>query len=49
MLTLLAKGLHEMGLEADSDRLRLFETYRDELIRWNQRVNLTSIVDPVEV
>ncbi len=49
MLTLLAKGLQEMGLEADSNRLRLFETYRDELIRWNQRVNLTSIVDPVEM
>jgi 16S rRNA (guanine527-N7)-methyltransferase len=30
-------------------QLDKFETYRVELLRWNQRVNLTAITDPAEV
>jgi len=49
MLTQLVRGLHDMGVELQRSQLDSFETYRDELARWNQRVNLTAITDPVEI
>jgi len=49
MLTQLIQGLHDMGVELQRSQLDSFETYRDELIRWNQRVNLTAITAPVEI
>jgi len=49
MLTQLARGLHDMGVEIRCSQLALFETYREELARWNQRMNLTAITDAAEV
>ncbi|MFI5269836.1 MAG: 16S rRNA (guanine(527)-N(7))-methyltransferase RsmG, partial [Chloroflexota bacterium] len=37
------------GVELDDEQLRQFDRYRDELLDWNQRVNLTAITDPVAV
>ena len=49
MLTHLAQGLYEMGVEVHASQLDLFESYREELIRWNQRTNLTAITEPVDI
>jgi 16S rRNA (guanine527-N7)-methyltransferase len=49
MLTQLVQGLHDMGVELQRSQLDSFEAYRDELMRWNQRVNLTAITDPAEI
>lgn len=44
--TQLVDGLTTLGYEIGPGQLRLFEMYRDELLRWNQYTNLTSITDP---
>ena len=49
MLALLAEGLCKLGYELTAAQLDKFETYRAELLRWNQRMNLTAITDPAEV
>ncbi len=37
------------GLSLNSDQLQAFENYRQTLLEWNQRVNLTGITDPTEI
>src|SRR5207248_10422409 len=32
-----------------AEQLAAFELYREELLRWNRRVNLTSVTDPAAV
>jgi len=34
-----------LGLHLDAQHLALFQAYYDELLAWNQRLNLTTIVD----
>lgn len=36
-------------MSLDEQQVKLFERYRDELLRWNQRVNLTAIVEPERI
>src|SRR5215469_13640690 len=43
------EGLHQLGLELTAQQLEQFLRYRQELLDWNTRVNLTAITDPEEV
>lgn len=47
----LRDGLGELGLQAavSPGALALLEKFADRLLTWNQKVNLTAIVEPVEV
>ena len=42
-------GARALGLNLAPDRLDRFERYAAELIEWNRRVNLTAIVDPLDI
>ncbi|HMN26662.1 MAG TPA: 16S rRNA (guanine(527)-N(7))-methyltransferase RsmG [Caldilineaceae bacterium] len=44
-LTLLADGSHTLGLNLTPDQLAQFARYYHELVTWNTKINLTSIVD----
>jgi 16S rRNA (guanine527-N7)-methyltransferase len=41
----LIAGAQKLGLSLTKEQVTLFQTYYEELIRWNRRVNLTAIVD----
>lgn len=45
----LLAGVQQLGLSLSPEQLAQFACYRDLLLDWNQRVNLTSITDPQEV
>jgi 16S rRNA (guanine527-N7)-methyltransferase len=44
----LAGMLEELGIKLDKEKRLQLIRFRDELLRWNRRVNLTAITDPVE-
>jgi 16S rRNA (guanine527-N7)-methyltransferase len=46
---LLLTSANEWELELSETQLEQFESYAAELIRWNQRTNLTTITDPHEI
>ncbi len=48
-MELLKAGAKSLGLTLDSERVYAFETYYKELTAWNQRFNLTAVVDYAEV
>ena len=48
-MELLKAGATGWGLELSPERIGAFETYYQELVAWNERVNLTSITDYEEV
>ncbi len=48
-LKLLQTGASELGLELTRDQLSAFSRYMNEMLRWNQKSNLTAIVAPEEV
>src|SRR5439155_16887042 len=48
-LTILARRAARLGAPLDAEQLAAFELYREELLRWNRRVNLTSVTDPAAV
>jgi 16S rRNA (guanine527-N7)-methyltransferase len=48
-LDILAEGAAALGLPLRPEQLAAFARYRDELLAWNRRVNLTSINEPAEV
>ncbi len=39
----------EMGIELTDAQADAFQRFREELLDWNQRMNLTSITDPAEI
>lgn len=45
-LDLLAAAAGQLGRPLDADQLARFERYRDLLLDWNTRINLTAITDP---
>ena len=45
----LLAGVRHLGLSLSPEQLAQFICYRDLLLDWNQRVNLTSITDPQDV
>ncbi|HEU5438912.1 MAG TPA: 16S rRNA (guanine(527)-N(7))-methyltransferase RsmG [Ktedonobacterales bacterium] len=45
----LAEGAATLGLPLDGGQLMRFARYRELLLDWNARINLTAITDPAEV
>jgi len=43
------EGLRQLGLQVTERQLDQFLRYRQELLDWNTRINLTAITDPEEV
>jgi 16S rRNA (guanine527-N7)-methyltransferase len=43
------EGLRQIGLELTEEQLEQFLRYRQELLDWNKRINLTAITDPEEI
>ncbi|HIB12079.1 MAG TPA: 16S rRNA (guanine(527)-N(7))-methyltransferase RsmG, partial [Dehalococcoidia bacterium] len=48
-MEILSEGAKELGIRLTSLQLDQFETYFGELADWNQRMNLTSVVEYEEV
>jgi 16S rRNA (guanine527-N7)-methyltransferase len=45
----LASGAAQMGLTLQAAQLTAFEQYTDELLAWNERFNLTAVIDRDQV
>jgi 16S rRNA (guanine527-N7)-methyltransferase len=45
----LNRGAQKLGLHLNPEQLEQFHTYYQELLDWNQRINLTAITDYEEV
>lgn len=45
----LADGARQLGIPLSPSALRAFQTYRDELLAWNQRFNLTAVREAEQV
>ncbi len=43
------EGLRQLGLQLSEQQQEQFLLYRQELLDWNTRINLTAITDPEEV
>ena len=43
------EGVHQLGLKLSERQCEEFLRYRQELLDWNTRINLTAITDPEEV
>ncbi|HVB20978.1 MAG TPA: 16S rRNA (guanine(527)-N(7))-methyltransferase RsmG [Ktedonobacteraceae bacterium] len=48
-LTKFLEGVRQLGLALSDTQLEQFLTYREELLDWNTRMNLTAITNPEEV
>ncbi len=48
-LDILKQGIQDFGLEANETVLNNFQKYRELLVQWNQKMNLTGIEDEKEV
>ncbi len=48
-LSALAEGAAALGIALDDTQLERFARYRELLLEWNTRFNLTAITDPAEV
>jgi 16S rRNA (guanine527-N7)-methyltransferase len=48
-MELLARGAGELGITLTAHQLAQFEVYYQELAHWNQRINLTAIIQYPEV
>lgn len=46
---LIYDGARDLEIRVDSDQVEKFSTHAMELAKWNQKMNLTAITDPVEV
>lgn len=46
---ILMSGAAELGIALDDDRAARFDTFTALLLEWNERVNLTRIVEPSEI
>ena len=47
--SVLKKTFNQHGFPLTAHQAAQFELYRDELLRWNERINLTAITDKVEI
>ncbi|MEE8443148.1 MAG: 16S rRNA (guanine(527)-N(7))-methyltransferase RsmG [Dehalococcoidia bacterium] len=45
----LNSGVQQLGFRLTPGQVQQFSLYRQELIAWNRRVNLTAITEPVEI
>ncbi len=48
-IQLLAAGAHDLGVDLDSEQLDRFSRFADQLIEWNARFNLTTIIEPRDI
>ena len=48
-LAMFLEGVSQLGLVLSETQLEQFLTYREELLDWNTRMNLTAITNPEEV
>lgn len=48
-LKLLQAGASELGVDLTREQLSAFSLYMNELLKWNQRANLTAITAPDEI
>ena len=46
---LIYKGAKQLDIQIDKGKIDKFEIHALELLKWNQKINLTAITDPVEV
>lgn len=46
---LLVAGANALGIPLDADTIAAFRVYREDLIRWSQRINLTALATPVQI
>lgn len=46
---IMSSGLKEMNLAATTEQLKLFEQFTDLMLDWNEKVNLTAILEPEEI
>ena len=46
---LIIEGAAAFGIELNNDQTRQFAIHATELLLWNQKINLTAIIDPFEV
>ena len=49
MMDKLIEGARQLGLPLTEHQLQQFQTYYEQLVEWNSRVNLTGITDYEEV
>ncbi|MDM7998807.1 MAG: 16S rRNA (guanine(527)-N(7))-methyltransferase RsmG [Dehalococcoidia bacterium] len=49
MMERLVEGARQLGLSLNERQLRQFQTYYEQLVDWNRRINLTGITDYEEV
>ncbi len=47
-MEILRRAMNVMGIEDSGQRLEVFAAYRDLVLDWNEKVNLTAIKDPRE-
>ena len=48
-ISTLVKGIASLNVELDEDQKRSFTTYKELLKEWNQKINITSITEDVEI
>ena len=46
---LLVAGANTLGVHLDVNTIAAFRTYRGDLIRWSQRMNLTALATPTQI
>lgn len=49
MNELLTTGAHELGIDLTEEQLNQFSAFLVLLQEWNQRMNLTAIIDPTDI
>jgi 16S rRNA (guanine527-N7)-methyltransferase len=47
-MKILKSTMQRIGIEASQDQLDKFALYREMVLEWNKKVNLTAIVDPLD-
>jgi 16S rRNA (guanine527-N7)-methyltransferase len=47
--SLLIQGAAEIGINLDRGQTRQFAVHAAELVRWNRKINITAITDPLEI
>ncbi len=43
------EGAEKLGIPIEQEKIEKFSIHAHELIKWNQKINLTAITDPMEV
>ncbi len=47
--SILRDSLKNLHLEVNIEQIRQMTVHSEEMLKWNQRINLTAIIDPMEV